>query len=473
MKRTFLSWVAIATLLSSLTTFAQPDTLWTRDTGFVGEVGQIFETDDGGYLLLVNHWWTDSLGTVEFVKLSGVGDSLWSVPIEMPYEFDRCFYGDKCENGDIMLSGSSYTQEGPSSKYLIRVSQQGEILSTEASPYWFFAYTSDSSVVTVDDQASNDSVDFFVTRLAAGGDTLWNRAFNLDGDANSPFDLERDDDGRVYVIGWVDPANSSNQDGYVLCLGSDGDSLWYRQTDTEYSDAYQVGPILSDGSLVLVEHSQDHGQFLVKLDQQGAVTWRRSYAPSGMEEGGISEFFSAQNGGVIVNGAGNNSRSPWFFRIDDDGDILWETCCWRAPIYSRWISWATELSNGGFILAETLQSVGVPNPPKRVFLTRLSADPISDLETTPRAATGISLHPNYPNPFNPSTEITFDLPHSMQASLKVYDVLGREVAVLMDGVIGAGAHTVTFDASELSSGVYFYRLDADEFFETRKMVVMK
>lgn len=85
----------------------------------------------------------------------------------------------------------------------------------------------------------------------------------------------------------------------------------------------------------------------------------------------------------------------------------------------------------------------------------------------------VTLHPNYPNPFNPSTEITFDLPHSMHASLKVYDVLGREVAELANGPLNAGTHTVTFDASTLSSGVYFYRLESGAFSTTRKMVLMK
>lgn len=88
-------------------------------------------------------------------------------------------------------------------------------------------------------------------------------------------------------------------------------------------------------------------------------------------------------------------------------------------------------------------------------------------------ATSFILHANYPNPFNASTEIRFDLPRAMQTNLKVYDILGREVAELAGGVMNAGSHSIIYDASGLSSGVYFYRLEAGEFGETRKMVLLK
>jgi hypothetical protein len=68
------------------------------------------------------------------------------------------------------------------------------------------------------------------------------------------------------------------------------------------------------------------------------------------------------------------------------------------------------------------------------------------------------LEQNYPNPFNPTTGIRFQIPGVSEVRLSVYDLLGREVAVLVNGRMGAGAHEVTFDGSALPSGVYFYRL---------------
>ena len=83
------------------------------------------------------------------------------------------------------------------------------------------------------------------------------------------------------------------------------------------------------------------------------------------------------------------------------------------------------------------------------------------------------LQQNYPNPFNPSTNVEFSLPSSSQVRLTVYNMLGQEVATLVNGQMEAGTHTVRFDASRLSSGIYLYRLNAGSFVKTMKMILLK
>lgn len=84
-----------------------------------------------------------------------------------------------------------------------------------------------------------------------------------------------------------------------------------------------------------------------------------------------------------------------------------------------------------------------------------------------------SLSQNYPNPFNPSTKINFALPKNDFVTLKVYDVLGNETAVLINGILKAGSHSIDFDASALATGIYFYKLAAGSFSETKKMTLIK
>jgi hypothetical protein len=84
-----------------------------------------------------------------------------------------------------------------------------------------------------------------------------------------------------------------------------------------------------------------------------------------------------------------------------------------------------------------------------------------------------NLSQNYPNPFNPSTTISFSLPKGSNVVLKIYDVLGREVATLLNGEKPAGNYEVNFDASKLSSGLYVYTINAGEFTSTKKMMLMK
>jgi hypothetical protein len=91
------------------------------------------------------------------------------------------------------------------------------------------------------------------------------------------------------------------------------------------------------------------------------------------------------------------------------------------------------------------------------------------------------LYQNYPNPFNPSTSIKFTIPsviasttkQSQQVTMKVYDVLGNEVATLVDEQKSAGEYTVVFSSNGLTSGIYFYKLNAGSFSEIKKMVLMK
>jgi hypothetical protein len=83
------------------------------------------------------------------------------------------------------------------------------------------------------------------------------------------------------------------------------------------------------------------------------------------------------------------------------------------------------------------------------------------------------LAQNYPNPFNPTTLISYQLPVASDVSLKVYDVLGREVMTLVNGKQEAGSYNLNFNASNLSSGVYFYRLQAGNFVSTKKMMLVK
>ncbi len=88
-------------------------------------------------------------------------------------------------------------------------------------------------------------------------------------------------------------------------------------------------------------------------------------------------------------------------------------------------------------------------------------------------ATSFSLKQNYPNPFNPSTRIEFALNERSRVTITVYNMLGQEVTTLVDGVMEAGGHNITWDASNAASGVYFYKLSAGDISRTKKMVLLR
>jgi hypothetical protein len=98
------------------------------------------------------------------------------------------------------------------------------------------------------------------------------------------------------------------------------------------------------------------------------------------------------------------------------------------------------------------------------------SDPV---EVDVKGPLSFALQQNYPNPFNPSTNIKFSVPESGDIKLAVYNIVGEEIAVLVDGFTEAGFYNVTFDATSLPSGVYLYKLQSANSVETKKMMLLK
>ncbi len=106
------------------------------------------------------------------------------------------------------------------------------------------------------------------------------------------------------------------------------------------------------------------------------------------------------------------------------------------------------------------------------FVPFLTA-PITSVELDNSLPEFYELYPNYPNPFNPTTTIEFDLPERSHVRLTVYDVLGREVKKLVDEEMNAGKYKINFEASDLSSGIYFYVINTDKYNSIKKMILIK
>ncbi len=110
---------------------------------------------------------------------------------------------------------------------------------------------------------------------------------------------------------------------------------------------------------------------------------------------------------------------------------------------------------------------------KSIFLRGYSKYPTSVDNIQTNAPVIFSLSQNYPNPFNPTTKIKYQLPELSKVRLTVYDVLGREIKVLVDQEKPAGTYEVEFDAANLPSGVYFYRIEAGKYSDTKKLLLLK
>ena len=155
---------------------------------------------------------------------------------------------------------------------------------------------------------------------------------------------------------------------------------------------------------------------------------------------------------IIISAAGSLSSGPWLPPI---------------TIGNQQVT-GNAMQNTGTSWAPAMDGTSQKGVPMVIYGTILTG--ITNPNTTPEK---YELSQNYPNPFNPTTKINFSIPKSGLVTLKVFDVLGREVATLVNETRVAGNYTEGFDGSGLSSGVYFYRIQAGDFSSIKKMMLTK
>ncbi|MCG6914598.1 T9SS type A sorting domain-containing protein, partial [bacterium BMS3Abin03] len=169
-------------------------------------------------------------------------------------------------------------------------------------------------------------------------------------------------------------------------------------------------------------------------------------------------FKDMGNGQVAVGYSIKSSSYTFEGSMTDDNDPL-------ATTKFNAINFAvsnTNTNTTGLNLSDVLVDVGSP-----IIIGVDNGNETSSLPTV------YSLSQNYPNPFNPTTTIKFGIPKAGDVSLAVYDILGRKVAELINGNLTAGYHTVNFNATNLASGVYFYRIEAGDFVSVKKLMLLK
>ncbi len=184
-----------------------------------------------------------------------------------------------------------------------------------------------------------------------------------------------------------------------------------------------------------------------------------------------------------------DNRADLLLAANENQEISWwrntDNRFYRNPITTT-LTQASVVHGGDFDNDGDNDVLGAGEGTIKIWLSALSDDtheseltmPQDDGTDQPTYSQSIvplnyELSSNYPNPFNPMTQIRFGLPEAQNVKLTVYDVTGREVARLVDGSFGAGYHTVTFDATNLASGLYLYRIEAGDFVSSRKMILMK
>ena len=173
--------------------------------------------------------------------------------------------------------------------------------------------------------------------------------------------------------------------------------------------------------------------------------------------------------------------SSLYYSFSEDNGQTWSPNERLSAAFDPHVGWPQQNKMGDYfdMISDndgaSIAWAGTFNGEEDVYYGRISQIPvaINDGKDENRVPKTFSLYQNYPNPFNPSTKISFALPMQEFVTLKVYDVLGRQVKVLLNEIKEPGNYDINFDASRLPSGTYFYTLTAGSFTQTKKMLMIK
>jgi hypothetical protein len=395
------------------------------------EAWEVWECADGGFVVVGN---TESFGYGLWdgyvSKIDAAGNELWSHPYGGD-GFDALYDGCPTSDGGCAFAGS----------------------------YGSYGY---------------ESGDFYLVRTDAAGETLWTRTYGGPSGERA-WAMEGTADGGFVLAGFTESFTAGGQDMYVVKTDSAGNAEWTRTVGGSGDEwAWDIA-CTADGGYVVTGFtiSVTNGNedvLLVRLAADGSVPFSRTYGGSGTDWGYCVK--EENDGGFLIAGCtdsyGAGANDGWLLKTDSLGNLLWSQTYGGGGADEMF---DIKPYSDGYIVTGATQSWGAGG--WDIWLVRLSA---AGSWSDPRASTlAVSplLHPNYPNPFNARTCITFDLPATLLARVEVADVLGRTVALLADGVLPPGAHAVWFDGGNLASGLYLCRLQAGAFSQTQKMMLVK
>jgi len=384
------------------------------------------------------------------------------------------------------------------------------------------------AIVAWDDQRSGTSSDVYAQRINSSGATEWIAngiaIRNASGVLEGGVVLTSDNAGGA-ILSWLDDRNGSGLHIYAQRVNAGGVIQWTTSGVSVYG-INNTSPsgiqIISDGvNGAIINWTDDTSPsdwniFSQKINSAGVIQW----VASGLAVSNAANIQSepkittdGQGGAILVWTDWRNFNTSgldiYAQRVFQDGVLPVELSSFSASVIGsavnlNWMT-MTEVNNYGFEVERFTPSAerqawnkigfiaGNGNSNSIKMYSFIDSDIKSgkyayrlkqidndgayeysnEIEVNLGFPAAFSLSQNYPNPFNPSTKISWQSPVSSHQTLKIYDVLGNEVATLVDEFREAGRYEVTFDASQLASGIYLYKLQAGSFIETKKMILLR
>ena len=322
------------------------------------------------------------------------------------------------------------------------------------------------------------SNDYLTIKYDSTGEEQWIARYNGTGNG---YDYARamavDDSGNVYVTGRsADTTNSA--DCTTIKYNTHGEEQWVARYDDIETNRYIGWAIVVDNNGYIYvtgegyNSSTEEDCITIKYDMNGDTVWVRRYNGTDNTEDYGRAVAVDNYGNVYVTGESRGYNSSYDYvtiKYNPDGLQDW-IMRYNGPAnyIDKSVSIAVDDAGNVFVTG-TSEGVVTGNDYATIKYSQPTGIELPNNQFTQR----FTLSQNYPNPFNPVTTIEFQIPQTGLVLLKIYDILGQEIAILIDQPLAAGWHQVKWDASNVPSGVYFYHLTAGDFRAVRKMLLIR
>ena len=482
-------WTRIVFFISSVSLFAQaPDTLWTKTFGGSNSERGHFvqETSDNGYIIVSNTW-SYGAGMIDIwmIKTDAAGDTLWT-KIFGDSKSDRGYSVQKTVDGGYIIAGNTSSfGAGGSDVYLVKTDAAGDTMWTKTygggdSDYGkAIQQTNDSGYIIAGYTHSYGAgeTDIYLIKTNAAGDTMWTKTYG-GSEKDYGYSVQQTDDGGYIITGNTRSYNAPDIDLLLIKTDASGSEVWTKiHGGSGWDYGYSVRQT-KDGGYIIAGNTRSYGAgwydvWLIKTNSSGDTSWTKTFGGSYDEYG--RSVLQTVDGGYII--AGNTSSfgagesDAYLIKTNAAGHTMWTKTYGGSDLdYGCSIY---ECDDRSYIIAGWTESYGAGD--EDVWLIKIAPDPdgIVQNEKINNPAYYV-LHDNYPNPFNPKTVISYQLPMISKVELSIYNLLGQKVAKLVSEKQPAGYYKAEWDATGCASGLYFYRLESNTgFVQTKKLILLR
>ncbi len=423
------------------------------------------------------------------------GDTIWTSRYSdwsgQPSDASLDLFGNACavdRSGNLYVAGQTF---GPQGSDLLLVKYN----SATGGIVWAKTYNSGTDdlangcateisgsiyIAGITNYSGNN--DFLVMKYSANGDIIWSQRY--DGSAHGDdqaFSCSVDIFGNLYVAGY-----SYTDTHYTLMTikyNSSGDTLWTRRSDDVLDNlvhpfagcaADSAGNVYVTGMCGVQSGYGNRYSITIKYNSLGVILWTSRYDGPTVYDQTIACAVDSKNDLYTVGTSYNGTNDDWLIikYNSSNGDALWTIKLNGSGNGSDYASGCT-LDPSGNLYVSGFTNFYDSDTTGDYLVIKYRSTVTAVEELVHDLPEDFLLLQNYPNPFNPTTVISYALPAKVFVTLKIYDIFGREVETLVNENENAGIHSVTLDAHNLPSEMYFYRLQAGTYSATKKLILLK